>query len=160
MLQRIQTVYLFLVFVFAILFIMLPLANLQDPFVSLQLSRYPVFFDAFDELTGRWMALLLVILFFAVILLTVASSFYYKKRLVQIKLGKYNLLIHATMILISFFLIDSIRTQLDHLDKLNQYEVSYGPGIIFPVISLLFILMANRAIRKDENLVRAADRIR
>ncbi len=51
-------------------------------------------------------------------------------------------------------MIDNIRTQLEH------YEVSYGPGIFFPIISLLFILLANRAIRKDENLVRAADRIR
>ncbi len=156
MLQRIQTVYLFLVFVFAILFVMLPIANLvpEDPFVSLQLSKYPVFFDAHEGLTGRWMALLLVILFFMAILLTIATSFYYRKRLVQIKLGKYNMLIHAAMILVSFFMIDSIRTQLE------QYEVSYGPGLFFPIISLLFILLANRAIRKDENLVRAADRIR
>ncbi len=90
MLQRIQTVYLFLVFVFAILFVMLPLATLvpEDPYVSLQLSKYPVFFDAHDGLTGRWMALLLVILFFTVILLTVATSFFYRKRLLQIKLGE------------------------------------------------------------------------
>ncbi len=156
MLQRIQTVYLFLVFVFAILFVMLPIANLlpDDPFVSLQLSKYPVFFDAHDGLTGRWMALLLVILFFMAILLTIASSFFYRKRLVQIKLGKYNMLIHAAMILVTFFMIDSIRTQLDN------YDVSYGPGIFFPIISLIFILLANRAIRKDETLVRAADRIR
>ncbi len=154
MLQRIQTVYLFLVFVFAILFVMLPIAVPEDPYISLQLSKYQVFFDAYDGLTGRWMALLLVILFFIVMLLTIATSFFYKKRLVQIKLGKYNMLIHAAMILVSFFMIDSIRTQLD------QYEVSYGPGIFFPIISLIFILLANRAIRKDESLVRAADRIR
>ncbi len=156
MLQRIQTVYLFLVFVFAILFVMLPIATLvpEDPYVSLQLSKYRVFFDAHDLVTGRWMALLLIILFFAAILLTIATSFYYRKRLVQIKLGKYNMLVHAAIILVSFFMIDNIRTQLEN------YEVSYGPGMFFPIISLLFILLANRAIRKDENLVRAADRIR
>ncbi len=156
MLQRIQTVYLFLVFVFAILYVMLPIATLaEDPYVYLQLSKYSVFFDAHEEvLTGQWMALLLVILFFVVILLTIATSFYYKKRLVQIKLGKYNMLVHAAMILISFFMIDSLRTQLE------DYDVSYGPGIFFPIVSLLFILLANRAIRKDENLVRSADRIR
>ena len=156
MLQRIQTVYLFLVFVFALLFVMLPIAHVvpEDPFVSLRLSSYPVFFDAHDGLTGRWMALLLVVLFFLTILLTIITSFYYKKRLVQIKLGKYNMLVHAAIILVSFFMIDNIRTQL------AAYDVTYGPGIFFPIISLLFILLANRAIRKDERLVRSADRIR
>ncbi len=156
MFQRIQTVYLFLVFVFAILFVMLPLANLvpEDPYMSLQLSKYSVFFDAFEGITGRWMAFLLVVLFFTVMLITVLTSFYYKRRLLQIKLGKFNMLVHAAMILVSFFMIDHISKQLP------DYTVTYGPGIFFPIASLIFILLANRAIRKDENLVRAADRFR
>lgn len=64
------------------------------------------------------------------------------------------MLLHAALILVSFFFIDSLRAQL------VNGTMSYGAGIFFPVISLIFILMAIKAIRRDENLVRSADRIR
>ncbi len=156
MLQRIQSIYLFLVFVFAILFVMLPLALFpaEAPDIPFRLSKYNVFFDALGIVSIRWLALLLLGLFALAVLLTVYASFQYKNRLLQIRLGKYNMLVHAAMILVAFFLTDNLRNQV------HDAGFSYGAGVFFPVISLIFILLANRAIKKDEELVRSADRIR
>ncbi len=156
MLQRIQSIYLFLVFVFAILFVMLPLAHFpaEAPDIPFRLSKYNVFFDALGIVSIRWLALLLLGLFALAVLLTVYTSFQYKNRLLQIRLGKYNMLVHAALILVAFFLTDNLRNQV------HDAGFSYGSGVFFPVISLIFILLANRAIKKDEELVRSADRIR
>jgi len=111
MLQRIQSIYLFLVFVFAILFVMLPLAHFpaEAPDIPFRLSKYNVFFDALGIVSIRWLALLLLGLFALAVLLTVYTSFQYKNRLLQIRLGKYNMLVHAALILVAFFLTDNLR---------------------------------------------------
>jgi len=156
MIQRIQTVYLFLVFVFSVLFITLPLANFTQAGIetSLRLSNLQVFYNAFEQVSRGWTGILLVILIAAAMVITIVTTFYYKRRLTQLFLGNLNLFIHVALIVISFLYVDNIRKQIP------EPEFSYGPGIFFPIISLLLIFMANRAIRKDEELVRSADRIR
>jgi hypothetical protein len=37
---------------------------------------------------------------------------------------------------------------------------NYGIGVILPSLAILFIILALRGIRKDEMLVRSADRLR
>ncbi len=153
--QRIQSVYFFLVFVFSVLFVVLPLAHFpaEIPDSPLRISTYRTFFAAFD-ISGAWMGLVLVILFALAALITVYTTFLYRKRMAQVRLGRYNMFIHAAMILTAFFFVDTIRGQID------DSGFSYGAGIVFPVVSLLLILMASRAIRRDEELVRSADRLR
>ncbi len=156
MLQRIQSVYLFIVFIFAVLFGVLPLAYfpVDAPEMPLRLLQYRVFMDAFAEMYGQWLGGVLIVLFSAIMLITVYTTFQYKNRLHQIAMGKLNILLHVVLIMATFFFLDTIRGQVDATD------FSYGPAVIFPVISLIFILLSNKAIRKDENLVRAADRLR
>ena len=35
-----------------------------------------------------------------------------------------------------------------------------GVGVFAPVLSIVFLFMANKAIRRDEKLVKSADRLR
>ncbi len=155
MLQRIQSIYLFLVFVFALLYALFPVAQL-DSETALYTVRLIQFGSIFAEtpLTMGFLGVMAVVLWFAVAIMTVYMTFQYKNRLFQIKLSKLNMLLHAALVLVSFFFVDNLREQLDNA------TMSYGAGILFPVISLIFILMAIKAIRRDENLVRSADRIR
>lgn len=156
MLQRVQSVYLFIVFVFAVLFAVLPIAyfpaELAD--MPLRLSNYYLFFNTIPDLTGEWMGIALFVFLILALLITVYTTFQYKNRLHQIKMGKLNIFVHIAMILVTFFLLDNIRNQV------NDAGFSYGAGIFFPIISLILILLANKAIRRDEELVRSADRIR
>ncbi len=155
MLQRIQSVYLFLVFVFAILFATLPIAqfNMETADLSLRLFRYKAFFDQ-TAFSANWVGILLIISWFTTCILTVLTTFKFKARLFQIKLGKLNILLHVFLVMLTFFFIDNLRKQVESI------ELNYGPGVVFPVISLIFILMAIKAIKKDEALVRSADRFR
>ncbi len=155
MLQRIQSVYLLLVFVFAILFAVLPVAEfVTDTAVySLRLMRYRVFFDQL-AFSANWQGIVLIVFWVAILVFSVLMTFYFKKRLLQIKLGKLNILLHVCLIMLTFFFLDALRNQVDVIG------FNYGAGVIFPVISLLFILMAIKAIKKDEELVRSADRFR
>ncbi len=155
MLQRVQSIYLFLVFVFALLYALFPIAQLDSETASysVRLIQFGSLF-AQTPLSIGFLGVMAVIFWLAAIIMTVYMTFQYKNRLFQIKLGKLNMLLHAALILVSFFLVDNLRGQLDN------GMMSYGAGILFPVISLIFILMAIKAIRRDENLVRSADRIR
>lgn len=156
MLQRVQSVYLFIVFVFAILFAVLPIAyfpaELAD--IPLRLSNFYLFFNTMQDLTGEWMGIAIFVFLILALLITVYTTFQYKNRLHQIKMGKLNIFVHIAMILVTFFFLDNIRNQV------NDAGFSYGAGIFFPIISLILILLANKAIRRDEELVRSADRIR
>ncbi len=155
MLQRVQSVYLFLVFVFAILFFVLPIGQfITDTAVfSFRLLRYGYFFEH-TGFSANLQNTLLIILWASILILTLVMIFQYRKRMLQIRLGKLNMLLHVFLIMLTFFFLDGLRSQADIVG------FNYGAGVVFPVVSLLFILMAIRAIRKDEELVRSADRFR
>lgn len=45
-------------------------------------------------------------------------------------------------------------------EELAGAMIHYTFGIIFPIVSLVFLILATRSIRQDEELVKAADRLR
>jgi hypothetical protein len=156
MLQRIQSLYLLLVFVFALLFLSLPLGYVTLDGMSYAVRATGVNLpDQFQELVsmGFWQPTV-IILFFGILVLTVYTTFQYKRRLLQVRLGRLNMLIHMGLIISTFFLIDNVKTSVGAVSS------SYGAGIFLPVASLMFIFLANRAILSDEKRIRAADRIR
>ncbi|QNL21588.1 DUF4293 domain-containing protein [Hyphobacterium sp. CCMP332] len=87
--------------------------------------------------------------------LAIYEIFQYKNRLLQLKLGALNsLFMGATLVLMVVF----INQNEDLLDPGKRVL----PGIAFymPVIAMVLNIIANRFIRKDEKLVRSADRMR
>ncbi|TVQ86877.1 MAG: DUF4293 family protein [Bacteroidetes bacterium] len=155
MLQRIQSVYLFLVFIFALLFLILPVATLNIGDDTHVIRLWGVSQETAELLFeyNRVLGILSILLAFIVMILAIFTTFQYKKRLYQIRLGKLNILLHIMMVVSTFF-------YLDVLKKGWEDFFSYGAAIIFPLLSMVLILMANRAIRRDEQLIRSADRLR
>ncbi len=156
MLQRIQSVYLLLVFVSGLLFGVLPMVYFpgQSPEASFKLAEFSTFFKAFPEADPGIILYLLFASLMLVLLVTVLTTFQFKNRKMQIRMGKFNMLMHAVLILLAFFFVDGLKAQV------LATEYNYGAAVVFPVVSLIFILLANRAIKKDEDLVRSADRFR
>lgn len=156
MLQRVQSVYLTLVFVFAVLFIFLPLGKFDYEGLKLILKvtglELPA--EAPFEITPGWRSILLLILAFGIMVLTVYSVFQYKRRRYQIQLGKFNVLLHVGTVVSAFFFIDYYQENLVNL------PFNYGIGVFLPLVSMILLLIANKAIKRDEELVRSADRIR
>jgi len=90
--------------------------------------------------------------FFASALLSVLSIFTFKDRKKQFVLGRIN-------ILINFYLLGVLTIQ--SLNLSGETIVSEkGIGIFFPIVVIVFLVMANKAIKKDEDLVKSVDRLR
>ncbi len=86
------------------------------------------------------------------VLLSIVSIFLYKTRLKQFVLGRINILIN--FLTIGFFVYWTLILP-------GEMEISEkGIGIFLPIISIVFLALANKAIKKDEDLVKSADRFR
>ncbi len=91
-------------------------------------------------------------LFLGSALLSLISIFRYKNRKSQFVLGRLNIILN--FILLGVFVYQSLNVS-------GETEVSEkGIGIILPIFSIVFLALANKAIKKDEDLVKSVDRLR
>lgn len=136
MIQRIQTLYLTIV---ALVSGILPFV------VSLWLSKEKVAVFAKDNL-------LVLGAFLVVTVLSIITIFLYKKRQNQFVLNRLNMILNLS--LLGFFVYRSLNLSGETLVS------EKGIGIFIPIVSIVFLVMANRAIKKDEDLVKSVDRLR
>ncbi|MDT0540420.1 MULTISPECIES: DUF4293 domain-containing protein [Croceitalea] len=136
MIQRIQTLYLTIV---ALLSAILPF------FVNLWVASENKEFFAKNDI-------LISIVFYAVAILAVVAIFLFKKRQNQFVLNRLNMILN--LFLLGFFVYRSLNLS-------GETAVSEkGIGMLIPVFSIVFLVLANRAIKKDEDLVKSVDRLR
>ena len=83
---------------------------------------------------------------FLSILLTIYSIFQYKNRLKQLKIVSFA----RVSITVSFFFLI--------FDRDDLFEIYYGGALL--IIPYIILLLSAYFIKKDEKLVRSADRIR
>ena len=81
----------------------------------------------------------------------------FKRRQLQVKLAQLLLLLQIGFLVAIFFTVDGTVTSLTQLEN---PLVDYSIGSYLAVLPLIFIFLAIKGIKKDEALVRAADRIR
>lgn len=79
----------------------------------------------------------------------------FKNRKRQLFFGRVNYLLHASLIAFLHIAVYRIPKAFEEIS-----EVSYGVGVFLPAVSLAFIFLANRGIKKDEDLVKSLDRLR
>lgn len=86
--------------------------------------------------------------------MALGSIFLFKNRKLQIKLGIFAFIaiLLGLVLTVVLFIQDPIMEQ--------DAMPGDGWGIIFPVVAMVAILIAQRYIRKDENLVQSMDRLR
>ncbi len=136
MLQRIQTVYLLIA----------TLASGGLIFVfHLWTTKEGVQYFAQDEM-------LYFGLFLGSALLSLISIFMFKNRKLQFVLGRLNIILN--LILLGLFVYQSLNLS----GETNVSEK--GVGMLLPAISIVFLVLANKAIKKDEDLVKSVDRLR
>ncbi|KGO95134.1 DUF4293 domain-containing protein [Flavobacterium subsaxonicum] len=136
MIQRIQSVYLLIAIIASgILPIFLPLYTLSN-------GEEVSFMDN----------IAFVILFVFSATLSIITLFSYKKRKKQFVLNRLNIILN--LILLGLFVYRLLNLS-------GESEISEkGIGMFLPVISIVFLSLANRAVKKDEDLVKSADRLR
>ena len=152
--QRIQTLYLLIgMLLNGLLFgVSLAVLNWEDSAYTFQLGGMS---SEAGELTYSSTSLMVVCFFSMLISLIVILMF--KKRQLQIKLSQLNLFVQVILVALIFFLIDEAAKSIGNTEGII---IEYGIGTYLSLIPMIFIYLAIRGIKKDEALVRAADRIR
>lgn len=140
MLQRVQTIYLFIAFI----------ATGVLPFV----------FPLWTTLNGIHYYfiknLAYVALFGLSTTLSIVSILTFKKRKKQFVMGRLNIILN--LILLGLFIYQSLNLSGETDPALVVSEK--GIGMILPIVSIVFLSLANKAIKKDEDLVKSVDRLR
>jgi len=90
--------------------------------------------------------------FYISAVLALISIVLFKNRKNQFVLNRLNMILN--IFLLGFFVYRSQNLS-------GEISVSEkGIGMLIPVISIVFLVLANRAIKKDEDLVKSVDRLR
>ena len=160
MLQRVQSIFLAFVFVSMIVSVVSPHwqkfhvdSNEVAQLTAVNLTHYADI-DTGEKKSETWTVYIGILALLASGV-AVYSTISYKNRLTQIKLGALNsLLMGAALILSVFYSFDG--------EKLFNpgMKGAYLTGFYAIFAGLIFNLLANRFIRRDERLVRSVDRIR
>ena len=136
MLQRIQTVYLLLAAISsgALIFVFHLWTTNTDAVVFAKDNMYYL---------G---------LFLGSAALSFIAIFGYKNRQSQFVMNRLNIILN--FILLALFVYQSLNLS-------GEADVSEkGIGIILPALSIVLLVLANKAIKKDEDLVKSVDRLR
>lgn len=137
MLQRVQTIYLLIALFSAALFpYVVPLWKLD--------SGADFYFNQ---------NLVYVVLFGLSTSLSIVSILSFKKRQLQFVLGRLNIILN--LILLVLFVYRSLNVS-GEIPAVSEK----GIGMFLPVLSIVMLVLANKAIKKDEDLVKSVDRLR
>ena len=137
MLQRIQTIYLLLAFVVTgVLPFLIPLWKMADgkDYYFMQNQAYVVILGLSTTLS----------------LLSIVS---YKKRQNQFVIGRLNIILN--LILLGLFVYRSLNVSGETIAVSEK-----GIGMFLPIGAIVLLALANKAIKKDEDLVKSVDRLR
>jgi|TARA_Y100000385_G_scaffold10744_1_gene11214 hypothetical protein len=135
MLQRIQSVYLLL-------------AAICSGGLSQVLSLTAVGSNieyAFDSLEY-------MILFLASAALSLIAVFLFKTRQTQFVLGRLNIILNLILLGLFIYRLLTLSGETANSEK--------GIGLLLPIVSIVLLVFANKAIKKDEALVKSVDRLR
>jgi len=135
MLQRVQTLYL--------LFAAICSGGLSQV-LSLRETEGQIEF-AIDSLEY-------IILFSASALLSLISIFLFKTRQTQFVLGRLNIILNLILLGLFIYRLLTVSGETANSEK--------GIGLLLPIISIVLLAFANKAIKKDEALVKSVDRLR
>ncbi|MBT8303956.1 MAG: DUF4293 domain-containing protein [Bacteroidia bacterium] len=84
--------------------------------------------------------------------LSFITIFMYSNRKSQFVMGRLNILLN--LILLGFFVYQSLNLSGEALVS------EKGIGMLLPILSIVLLVLANKAIKKDEDLVKSVDRLR
>ncbi|MCB0792483.1 MAG: DUF4293 domain-containing protein [Flavobacteriales bacterium] len=159
MLQRIQTVFLVIAAAIAFAAIALPMATYTRGSDQAEVVLRPMglFTGEGAELSDVEPKVPFMAVFAVLGCALLASVFLFRHRTRQRRVVRGTFLVALGAIAFAVITDRSIQV---YLGQEAPVSVSYGPSFYAPLLVLVFAYLADRAIRKDEDLVRSADRLR
>ena len=113
---------------------------------------FPLWKDAAGKAFYFMMDILYVVLFGLSTTLTLLSILSHKNRQQQFVMGRLNMILN--LILLGLFVYRTLTAS-------GETAISEkGVGMFLPIFSIVILVLANKAIKKDEDLVKSVDRLR
>jgi hypothetical protein len=158
MIQRIQTVYLTLAIIALAMLYFFPMATFISDLAYLKFFITGLKNMAPDGAVPLSIGYVLPLTLGALVIMILAGMAIalYKNRPKQIQLTNIAVLLNILTILSVLFVYIPL------IERTSAIKADYSGslGIYLPVVSLMFLVLANRAIKRDEKLVRSSDRLR
>lgn len=139
MLQRIQTIYLIL--------------------AAITTGVLPFVFPLWKQITGTTTVdfyfmteINYVALFGLSTTLSIVSIMTFKKRQNQFVMGRLNIILNLFLLGLFVYRLLTVSGEASVSEK--------GIGMFLPIVAIVFLVLANKAIKKDEDLVKSVDRLR
>lgn len=144
MIQRIQSVYLLLASLFTVVGLLV-----FGLWTDENGSEY-FGMDAFSS--GNALLMVITGLFFVTALLTLVAIFQFKDRKKQFVIGRLAILDNLILLGFLIYVTQNLSGEIVVSEK--------GIGLLIPIINVVLVTLANKAIKKDEELVKSVDRLR
>ncbi len=144
MIQRVQSIYLSIATLLSggLVFLLNLWENEQE-------SKFFVI-DSFGS--GNIALIAMSVLFFVSAILTFVIIFKFKDRQLQFVLGRLTILINFILLGVLVYFSQNLSGEITVSEK--------GIGLLIPIFTIVFVVLANKAIKKDEELVKSVDRLR
>lgn len=158
MLQRIQTLLLAVVAIAMLATTALPMWEKSSATLNEKVTLTSYALEYFKGTISVSSANTMVIIILAIVSACIAafSITQYKKRMLQMTLGLINSILIAVILGYTFYQVFKVGIPMFE----PQNQGSYGAGFFATVLAMLCNMIANRFIRRDEMLVKSADRMR
>jgi len=143
MIQRIQTLYLIVAAL-----VSGGLINLVNLWVENDASLFIL--DLFES--ASFMLRSIPALFLVSTVLSLIAIFLFKNRKLQFVINRLNILTNLFLLGVLLYYLLSLPGETVISEK--------GIGVFIPIVVVLLLVLANKAIHNDENLVKSVDRLR
>lgn len=160
MIQRIQSVYLFLVVCLGIVLCCFPVVHFVSMEGADEIKHYVLQFNGLQDVTNNeinnsniTLTISFSIISIVIPLLALVDIFLYRRRILQARLN-----VITVVLCVGWYAMAAVYVYF----FTQRFRMDWYPTMLsaIPLINLVLTLMATRAILKDEALVRAADRLR
>lgn len=161
MIQRIQTLYLFIASAALALMFFFPIYTFTETAADASVKEVKLTIQGRFEKDMSTNEYVLVkpnyaksLMVLVIGLALFVSIFQYQNRPRQLRIAR------VMIILIFAFIVTLLSSAYNTVNSTGISNVITGMAVIFPSVSIVFTALAARNIKKDENLVRSADRLR
>lgn len=153
MIQRIQTIFLFLALVVMGLMFTFPIINFSGtPNITYSVMEMSAEDGTPFPMEGKYILMALIII---VILLLAASIALFKNRKMQMNMVRIAIFFSLGIIAALFYYIGVNQRLVG-----DGYEMAYGLGYVMPIVAVGLSFLGLHFINKDEKLVKSVDRLR
>lgn len=161
MIQRVQSIFLLIAIIIPIVLIFLPLGYLTTDAAQYVYNSISLKENIPDGASVIRLYYLAFCLFLTSVLAGVAL-FSYKNRVKQMQIVSFTMIVFLITLMLILWICPDIIFKKFFGARMEDFTFIFNtvPLIIMIIIEAVCLFMANRFIKKDEELVRSADRLR